>query len=167
MTGRFAQVRLFDDVGAYPTQAAGSACSPPGEEVYDIAAVIRSRRMAALGGLLDNRCLVPLFARAKLAHRLFRPFGKRIDRRAPSTGKDGLLVTRHHVLLLIWNPLHNVEATRMFLTKMCRHLEQAAFGRHRERRSRVAIQPILAAAAGLTARLLRSTRNDALELRSV
>jgi len=44
-------------------------------------------------------------------------------------------------------------------------LEHAAFGRHRERRSRVAIQPFLAAVAGLTAGLLRFTRNDALKLR--
>ena len=41
----------------------------------------------------------------------------------------------------------------------------AAFGRHRERRSRVAIQPYLAAVAGLTAGLLRFTRNDALKQR--
>jgi len=42
----------------------------------------------------------------------------------------------------------------------------AAFGRHRERRSRVAIQPYLAAVAGLTAGLLRFTRNDALKRRT-
>ena len=47
--------------------------------------------------------------------------------------------------------------------EMC--LEEAAFGRHRERRSRVAIQPLLATAAGLTAGLLRSTRNDVLKPR--
>ena len=47
--------------------------------------------------------------------------------------------------------------------EMC--LEESAFGRHRERRSRVAIQPLLATAAGLTAGLLRSTRNDVLKPR--